>query len=247
MRGIADNLIYLKETGITATWLSPIFRSPLIDYGYDIRDFYSIGPEYGTMEDFEYLMTKSKEVGVKILLDFVPNHSSDMHEWFQKSVNGEEPYKDYYIWHPRKVDPNDPSKRLPPSNSQAVGYGSLGEAWEWNDKRQAFYYQQFAPQQPDLNFRNPKVHEEREKILKFWLDKGVDGFRVDAITHMYEVAPDSDNNLPDEPASGSTNDTSDYGHLKHIYTTDQNETFELAYEWRELLDNYVKENGGDTK
>lgn len=247
LRGIADNLSYLKDLGITASWLSPIFKSPLVDYGYDISDFYSIGPEYGTMEDFEYLMRKSNETGVRILLDFVPNHTSDEHEFFKKSVNGEEPYKDFYIWHPGKVDPNDSSRRLPPSNWQAVSYGALGEAWQWNDQRQAFYYHQFAPQQPDLNFRNPKVHEEMLRVLKFWLDKGVAGFRVDAITHMYEVGSDADGNLPDEPPSGSTDDPHDYGFLNHIHTTDQNETFELSYEWRQFLDDYVKENGGDTK
>lgn len=233
--------------GITATWLSPIYKSPLIDYGYDISDFYAIGPEYGTMTDFEFLMLKSKETGVKVLMDFVPNHSSDEHDWFARSVKGEEPYKDYYVWHSGKVDPTNSSRRLPPSNWQAIGLEHLGDAWTWNDQRQAFYYHQFAIKQPDLNFRNPKVHEEMKNVLKFWLDKGVAGFRVDAITHMYEVAPAADNSLPDEPVSGNTNDTSDYQYLAHTYTTDQNETFDLVYEWREFLDNYVKVNGGDTK
>jgi alpha-glucosidase len=247
LRGIADKLQYLKDLGITATWLSPIYKSPLIDYGYDISDFYAIGPEYGTMEDFEYLMAKSKETGVKVILDFVPNHTSDENEWFEKSVNSEEPYKDFYVWHPGKVDPNDATTRIPPCNWQSIGGKKLGDAWTWNDKRQAFYYHQFAVKQPDLNFRNPKVHDEMKNVLKFWLDKGVAGFRVDAITHMYEVQPSADNSLPDEPVSGTTDDTSDYGYLKHVYTADQNETFDLVYEWREFLDNYVKENGADTK
>lgn len=247
MKGIADKLNYLKELGITATWLSPIYKSPLIDYGYDISDFYSIGPEYGTMADFEYLMAQSNETGVKVLMDFVPNHSSDENDWFIKSVNGEEPYKDFYVWNPGKVDPNNITNRLAPSNWQSVSYGSLGDAWTWNEQRQAFYYHQFHPKQPDLNFRNPEVHEEMRKVLKFWLDKGVAGFRVDAITHMYEVAPATDYSLPDEPPSGTTNDMTDYGYLQHLYTTDQNETFALVYEWRQFLDDYVKTNGGETK
>lgn len=247
LRGIAEKLDYLKDLGITATWLSPIYKSPLVDYGYDISDFCAVGPEYGTIEDFEFLMAMSKETGVRVLLDFVPNHTSDEHEWFGKSINGEDPYTDYYVWHPGKVDPNDATKRIPPSNWQSIGGKNLGDAWTWNDKRQAFYYHQFAVQQPDLNFRNLKVQEEMKNVLKFWLDKGVAGFRVDAITHMYEVAPDADNNLPDEVPSGNTNDTSDYGYLNHVYTVDQNETFELVYDWRQFLDDYVKENGGDTK
>lgn len=177
----------------------------------------------------------------------MPNHTSDEHEWFQKSINGEEPYKDFYVWHPGKVDPTNSSRRLPPSNWQAVGYGVPGEAWQWNEQRQAFYYHQFAFQQPDLNFRNPKVHEEMQKVLTFWLDKGVAGFRVDAITHMYETAPDANTNLPDEPLSGFTTDPHDYQYLLHVHTTDQNETFELSYEWRKLLDDYRTQHGGDTK
>lgn len=200
MREIADKLQYLKDLGITATWLSPIYKSPLIDYGYDISDFYGIAPQYGTIEDFEYL-AMSKETGVKVILDFVPNHSSDENEWFEKSVNDEEPYKDFYVWHPGKDDPNDCTRKIPPCNWQSIGGTNLGDGWTWNEKRQAFCYHQFAVKQPDLHFRNPKVHDEMKKVLKFWLDKGVAGFRVDAITHMYEVQPAADNSLPDEPFS----------------------------------------------
>lgn len=246
LRGISDKIVYLKELGITATWLSPIYKSPLIDYGYDISDFYEISSEYGTMEDFEYLMKKSNESGVKILLDFVPNHTSDEHEWFQKSCDGVEPYRDYYVWHPGKENPENSSMTFPPSNWQAIGYG-LGSAWTWNDKRKEFYYHQFSVKQPDLNFRNPEVHKEMLKIMKFWLDKGISGFRIDAVTHIYEIKPDADNVLPDEPPSGLTDNVQDYDYLKHIFTTDQNETFDIVYSWREFLEDYQKENGGETK
>lgn len=116
------------------------------------------------MADFEALMIISAGTGVKVLMDFVPNHSSDEHEWFQKSVNGEEPYKNYYVWHPGKIDPNNATNRLAPCNWLSVGFGT---AWTWNDKRKAFYYHQFHPKQPDLNYREPKVHEEMKVSLKF--------------------------------------------------------------------------------
>jgi len=195
------------------------------------------------MDDFDHLMAKAEEVGVKILLDFVPNHTSDQHEWFGKSVNGEEPYKDYYIWQPGKVDPSNATVKLPPCNWQAISYG-LGTAWTWNEKRQAFYYHQFSDKQPDLNFRNEKVQEEMEKVMKFWLDKKISGFRVDAVTHIYE-----DSRLLDEPIADGTSitDPTDYGYLKHIYTADQNETFDLIYKWRKFLDDYSSSNGVDTK
>lgn len=245
LRGIAEKLDYLKDVGITATWLSPIYKSPNIDYGYDISDFCDIGEEYGTMADFDYLITRSKETGVKVIMDFVPNHTSDEHDWFQRSIKGEVPYSNYYIWNPGKVNSSNPSEMLPPSNWQSINYAP-GSAWTWNDERKAFYYHQFAVKQPDLNFREPKVHEEMLKVMKFWLDKGVAGFRVDAITHMYETIA-TNNVLPDEPLSNNSNNPNDYGYLNHIHTTDQNETFELAYEWREFLDNYKTTNGGDTK
>lgn len=122
LRGIAEKLDYLKDVGITATWLSIIYKSPNIDYGYDISDFYDIGEEYGTMADFDYLITRSEETGVKVIMNFVPNHTSDERELFQKSINNEAPYSNYYIWNPGKVNPNNSAEMLPPSNWQAIGY-----------------------------------------------------------------------------------------------------------------------------
>lgn len=114
--GITEKLEYLKEIGVTATWLSPIFKSPMADFGYDISDFYAIQPEYGTMNDFENMLKKAKEVGIKIILDLVPNHSSDENDWFYASVNKTAGYEDFYIWHPGYTDPEDASIHLPPSN-----------------------------------------------------------------------------------------------------------------------------------
>lgn len=116
LNGIREKVPYLKEVGFNATWLSPIFRSPMKDFGYDISDFYGIQPEYGTMSDFEGLLKAVKAAGIKLILDFVPNHSSDQNEWFVKSINREPGYEDFYVWHPGYPDPEDASKRLPPNN-----------------------------------------------------------------------------------------------------------------------------------
>lgn len=137
--GITEKLEYLKEIGITATWLSPIFRSPMKDFGYDISSFYDIQPEYGNLDDFDRLIAKAQSLNVKIILDFVPNHSSDENEWFTKSVNKEAGFENFYIWHPGYPDEKDPSKRLRPNNWLSVFRGS---AWTWNEKRGEFYFHQ---------------------------------------------------------------------------------------------------------
>lgn len=122
-----------------------------------------------------------------------------------------------------------------------------GSAWEWNEKRQEFYYHAFAIQQPDLNYRSPRVVEMMKSVLRFWLERGVAGYRIDAVPFMFEVLPDSTGHYPDEPLSGGTNDTLDYGYLNHIFTQSQDETFDMIYQWRELMDQYKKEHGGDTR
>ncbi|XP_055844470.1 maltase A2-like [Episyrphus balteatus] len=242
LKGITEKLEYLKEIGITATWLSPIFKSPMLDMGYDISDFYDIDPLFGTMQDFDEMIKKAKKLGIKIILDFVPNHSSDQCEWFKKSVNREDGYDDYYVWADGKDDPKNPGKKLPPSNWDAVFEGSI---WEWNDKRQQYYLHQFYKEQPDFNFRNPKVHTLMLDVLKFWLDRGIDGFRIDAVPHMYEKVSD-DGTYPDEPLAVNPGPYTT-SKLDHIYTMDQNETVEILYEWREFMDSYQKKNGGDTR
>ncbi|XP_055912516.1 maltase A2-like [Eupeodes corollae] len=238
INGITEKLEYLKEIGVTATWLSPVFKSPMVDMGYDISDFYDIDPLFGTMADFDRLIKKAKKLGIKIILDFVPNHSSEECEWFKKSVNREDGFDDFYVWADGKDDPKNPGKKLPPSNWESVFDGSM---WTWNDKREQFYLHQFYPQQPDFNLRNPQVHKVLLDVLKFWLDRGVHGFRIDAVPHMYEKVND-DGTYPDEPVKED-----DPTKLKNIYTRDQYETVEILYEWREFLDAYRKEHGGDTR
>ncbi|XP_055845488.1 maltase A2-like [Episyrphus balteatus] len=231
IKGITEKLDYLKEIGITASWLSPIFKSPMVDNGYDISNFTEIDPIFGTLDDFDAMVKKFKELDLKIILDFVPNHSSDECEWFQKSIHRENGYEDFYIWADGFEDPQNAGQKLPPSNWVSVFGGPM---WTWNEKRQQFYLHQFLPQQPDFNFRNEIVREKMLDVLKFWLDRGVDGFRIDAVPYMFEKV-NSDGTYPDEDPKNQ------------IYTQNQNETVELLYDWRNFLESYQKQNGGDTR
>ncbi|EDW74214.1 maltase A2 [Drosophila willistoni] len=242
LKGITTRLTYLKEIGITATWLSPIFTSPMSDFGYDISNFYDIDPIFGTLADFDDLIAKAKELKLKIILDFVPNHSSDECEWFDKSVNRLEGYDDFYVWDDGKVNA-ETGEREPPSNWISV-FG--GPQWTWHETRQQYFLHQFQVKQPDLNFSNPMVKEHMLDVLKFWLDRGVDGFRIDAVPHIYEYRY-ANGSYPDEPVSGWSSDPGAYEYHDHIYTKDQPATVELMYEWHEFLEQYQAENGGDTR
>ncbi|KAM8713407.1 hypothetical protein ACLKA7_013684 [Drosophila subpalustris] len=243
LQGIISQLNYLKDLGVTATWLSPIYTSPMVDFGYDIADFFDIQPEYGTLSDFDQLIAEANKLGLKIILDFVPNHSSDENVWFKKSVKREKGYEDYYVWHDGYVNAST-GERTPPSNWLQAFRGS---AWEWNDERQQYYLHQFAVQQPDLNYRNPAVVAQMKRVLTYWLDRGVAGFRIDAVPWCFEVLPDAEGRYPDEPRSGYTDDPDDSSYLKHIYTQDQPETVDMVYQWRTLLDDYKRIHGGDTR
>ncbi|KAJ8729754.1 hypothetical protein PYW08_001335 [Mythimna loreyi] len=244
--GILDHLEHFKDAGVDAIWMSPIFESPMVDFGYDISNFYEIHYEYGTMEDFENLLKRAHEIGIKVLLDFVPNHASTKSDYFIKSEAGDPEYKDYFVWADGYEDPNNASNRFPPSNWVSQFGGS---AWEWSEKRQQFYLHQFAVQQADFNFRNPAVKQEMFNIMKFWLDKGVDGFRVDALPYMMEADPaDHGGKYPDDPLSGlSQFEPHQLGYTIPLYTKDLIELYDIVYEWREFIDDYTKKAGGDTR
>ncbi|XP_058449990.1 maltase 1-like [Malaya genurostris] len=235
VKGVTAKLQHLKDTGLDATWLSPIFSSPQEDYGYDVSDFLSVDPLFGTNEDLEELFAEAKKLGIKIILDFVPNHTSNQHEWFIKSEQRIDPYTDYYIWDSGK--PNGDNRPLAPNNWQSLFYGS---AWQWSDVRQQYYLHQFAVGQPDLNYRNEAVIKEFDDILRFWMAKGASGFRVDAVNHMFEVE-----DLRDEPIN-NPDDPNSYGYTHHIYTKDLPETYEVVGRWRKLIDEYVAANGLET-
>ncbi|KAJ9596101.1 hypothetical protein L9F63_012685 [Diploptera punctata] len=236
LQGIESRLDYIKELGVGAVWLSPIYKSPMKDFGYDIEDFKDIAPVFGTMEDFRSLSRAMKQRDIKLLLDFIPNHSSDQHEWFKKSLMKQEPYTDYYVWADAKgVD--DDGKPMPPNNWKAVFGGS---AWEWKEERQQFYLHQFLKQQPDLNYRNPKILQKCDNILQdvlqFWLDQGVDGFRVDASPHLFEDEQLRDEPLKEEGKDDGSADDDDYGKLDHIYTYNLPQVLNVLREFRILLD-----------
>ena len=172
LQGIISKLDYLKSLGIDAIWLNPIFESPNDDNGYDVSDYRSILADFGTMEDFEILLKGLKERGIKLILDLVFNHSSDEHFWFQESRKSRDnPYRDYYYWWPAE-------KGTPPYRWSWFDVES--NAWKYDATTDAYYLHYFSVKQPDLNWNNPKVREELYAIMRFWLDKGIDGFRMDA-------------------------------------------------------------------
>ena len=237
LNGIISKLSHIKDIGADALWLSPIYNSPQVDFGYDISNFTDVDPQYGTLSDFTNLVNKAKSLGLKVLLDFVPNHSSDQHQWFKKSIQKIKPYDDFYIWRNGKIENGI---RKPPNNWLS---GFKGSAWEWNAERGQYYYHQFAVGQPDLNYRNKDLVQAMKDVLTFWMDRGVEGFRVDAILHLFE-----DEKLRDEPKSNIPNiSPDDYRSLNHIYTKDQEEIYGVAKAWRALMDEHAKKHNEDAK
>ncbi|XP_053690085.1 probable maltase [Sabethes cyaneus] len=240
LRGVMEKISYLKhELGVDAIWLSPIFKSPMADFGYDISDFKDIYEKFGTIADLENLAAECKKQNLKLVLDFVPNHSSDEHEFFKKSEDRDPDYADYYVWHPGKLLPN--GTRAPPSNWISEFRGS---AWKWSEKRQEYYLHQFVAKQPDLNYRNEKVVNDMKDVLRFWLEKGVDGFRVDALPYLFESLP-VDGVYPDEEKSGITDDVDNPAYLIHNHTRDLDETFDMVYQWRAVLEEFRKTHKTD--
>ncbi|CAH1991703.1 unnamed protein product [Acanthoscelides obtectus] len=232
LQGIRQKLDYIQSLGVSAIWLSPIYKSPLKDGGYDISDFRDVHPQFGTLADFKELLEDAHQRGIKVILDFVPNHTSDQHVWFQLSANRVAGYEDYYIW----ADPKGSGAvQVVPNNWLSVFKGS---AWTFHPVRQQFYYHQFLKEQPDLNFRNDRVRQEMKDVLTYWLDAmDVDGVRIDAVPHLIE-----DNDLSDEPKSANAANykPTDFEYLEHTRTVNQNGSFELVYEWRSHLDEISK-------
>ena len=186
--GIVEKVDYLDELDVDAVWLSPVYQSPQADNGYDISDYRAIDDQYGDLEDFEAFLTELHDRDIRLIMDLVVNHTSDEHEWFQRSRRGEKPYDDYYYWH--EGDPE-----TPPNNWESIFGGS---AWSYDDEREAWYLHLFDEKQPDLNWRNPAVREEVYEMMRWWLDRGIDGFRMDVINLISKTE-----GLPDgDPAGG---------------------------------------------
>jgi oligo-1,6-glucosidase len=183
--GIISKLDYLKELGIDVVWLSPVYKSPNDDNGYDISDYQNIMDDFGTMEDWELLLKEMHDRGLKLIMDLVVNHSSDEHQWFMESKRSKDnPYRDYYIWRPGKDGKE-------PNNWQSTFSGS---AWQYDENTEEYYLHIFSKKQPDLNWDNPKLRQELYDMMRFWLDKGIDGFRMDVINFISKV-----DGLPDAP------------------------------------------------
>ncbi|MEZ4829414.1 MAG: alpha-glucosidase [Bacteroidia bacterium] len=191
LNGIRSQLSWLKNLGVEIVWLSPVYQSPNDDNGYDISDYYRIMDEFGTMEDFEHLLAEVHSQGMKLVMDLVVNHTSDEHFWFQESKKSKDnPYRNYYIWRP-------PLNGGLPNNWKSFFSGS---AWEWDENTGEYYLHLFSRKQPDLNWDNPEVRQEVYRLMRFWLDKGIDGFRMDVIPFISkpEGLPDKDwANMPD--------------------------------------------------
>ena len=215
--GVYDKLDYLQSLGIDGIWFSPLYPSPGADWGYDIADYMDIDAMYGGMDAFKKVLQGAHERGMKVLMDLVVNHTSDEHDWFQKSRQRIEPYTDYYIWRPARPDGKLPNNW--DSNFE-------GKAWTFDEVRGEYYLHLFAKKQPDLNMDNPLVREEVKKILRFWLDMGVDGFREDVITYISK--PEG---LPDDRLFPIYKGMPLYNHGPHIHEY-------LAEFKRDVLDHY---------
>jgi alpha-glucosidase len=224
--GIIGRLDYLKWLGVNAIWISPIYPSPMADFGYDISDYEGVHPLFGTLDDLDRLVKEVHSRGMKIILDFVPNHTSDQHPWFIESRSSRENAKrDWYIWRDAAADGGPP-------NNWLAAFG--GPGWEWDEKTQQYYYHAFLKEQPDLNWRNPEVQRAMMKVMRFWLDRGIDGFRVDVMWHMIK-----DDEFKDNPPNPNyQNHMSTYDQVLPVYSTDQPEVHKIVRMMRHLLDEY---------
>jgi len=224
--GIVRRLPYLSELGVDALWVSPIFCSPMADFGYDISNYTEIDPIFGTKHDFDELVAAAHEIGVKVILDLVPNHTSDQHPWFLESRRSrDDPKRNWYLWH-------DPRPCGGPSNNWLSEFG--GSAWEFDPPTGQYYYHAFLKHQPDLNWRNPEVRRAIYDVMRSWLRRGVDGFRVDVLWHL--IKDDQFRNNPPNPSFA-------FGRPPHqalipLYTTDRPEIHEVIAEMRRVLDEF---------
>jgi alpha-glucosidase len=211
--GITEKLDYLENLGVNALWLSPFYPSPMADFGYDVVNYCDVDPIFGNLSDMKKLITEAHRRNIKIMVDLVPNHSSDEHEWFRQSRQSHEnKYSDWYIW--RDAKGKDKSGN-PIAPNNWLDFFTTQTAWEWEPSRQQFYLHSFGVHQPDLNWANPEVREAIKSAMRFWLDMGVDGFRVDAVRYMgkdplFKNNPPNPNYVPGEWSS--------YESIRHIYS-----------------------------
>ncbi|HYP75233.1 MAG TPA: alpha-amylase family glycosyl hydrolase [Polyangiaceae bacterium] len=226
LRGIEARLDYLVWLGIDAIWISPIYPSPMADFGYDISDYCDVDSRFGTLADFDALLASAHRLGLKVILDYVPNHTSDRHPWFISARSSRDsPHRDYYLWH-------DPAPTGGPPNNWLSEFG--GPAWELDRGTGQYYYHAYLKQQPDLNFRNPEVQRELLNVLRFWLDRGVDGFRIDTIHHLIKDDQFRDNPPNPDYVPGMP----PHRRLLRQYTTDRPEVHDAIAAMRRVVDGY---------
>ena len=226
LEGIRRRLDYLAWLGIDAVWITPIYRSPMADGGYDISDYRDIDPIFGSREDFDRLLTEAHARALKVILDFVPNHTSDQHPWFVESRSSRDnPKRDWYLWRAPAPDGGPP-------NNWRSNFG--GSGWEYDAATSQYYYHAFLKEQPDLNWRNPDVREAMYDVLRYWLDRGVDGFRVDVLWLLIKDSQFRDN----PPNPGWQPDHPDIDRLLQHYSGDRPEVHDVVAEIRGVLDAY---------
>ncbi|MEG3180245.1 alpha-amylase family glycosyl hydrolase [Sphingomonas sp. LT1P40] len=231
LAGIERRLDHVANLGVDAIWLSPVFPSPMADFGYDVSDYCGIDPMFGDLAAFDRLIAAVHARGLKLILDFVPNHSSDQHPWFLESRRSrDDPKRDWYIW-------RDPASDGGPPNNWISDFG--GSAWEWDAATGQYYLHAFLREQPDLNWRNPNLRAAMMEVLRFWLDRGVDGFRIDVLWHIVKSESFEDNPLnPDW-----TPDRTERDRVLQLYSTDQPEAHAISAEMRALADDYGAKTG----
>jgi alpha-glucosidase len=226
LAGIIDRLDHLVALGVDAIWISPIYPSPMADFGYDVSDYCAIDPAFGTLDDFDRLVAAAHGRGLKLILDYVPNHSSDRHPWFAESRSSRtNPKRDWYVWRDARPDGGPP-------NNWLSEFG--GSAWTWDEATGQYYYHAYLPEQPDLNWRHPEVRRAMLDVLRFWFARGVDGFRVDAIHHLIE-----DEELRDNPPNPDWRPgMSPARRLRRTRTMDQPEVHEAIAAMRQVADSF---------
>jgi alpha-glucosidase len=227
LRGIVSRLNYLEWLGVDAVWISPFYPSPMADFGYDVSDYTGVDPLFGTLSDLDRLLEEAHRRGIRVILDYVPNHTSDEHPWFVASHSSREnPKRDWYLW-------RDPAPGGdPPNNWQSIFGG--GSAWEWDEGTGQYYLHTFDVKQPDLNWRNPEVREAMYGALRFWLDRGVDGFRIDVLQAL--IKDDLFRDDPENP--GWREGDPPWERQTRLYSEDQPEMLEILREMRAVTDSY---------
>lgn len=233
LKGIEQRLPYLKELGIGFIWLSPVMLSPMMDFGYDITNYTEIDGLFGTLADMDALFRAASELGIKILMDFVPNHTSNTSKWFEASRSSkDDPKRHWYVWNPGRV--LDDGTRAPPNNWASNFGGPEGSSWTWDETTEEYYYHAFGDFQPDLNYTNPEVREAMQNVMRFWLDRGAGGFRIDAVPFLLE-SPGLQNETVNEVCL-QTNAL--WNCMDHNYTQNVDGIHDIVRGWREVADEY---------